>query len=89
MFSFTILDFQKFEIFTDDPLQGPICVTMPNFIKIGRKLAEIWRFKSLDLTVFLMADGRQLRFVGCLLGPPTMTTWWSLSLCQIWLKSMQ
>jgi len=49
MFSFTILDFQKFEIFTDDPLQGPIYVTMPNFIKIGRKVAEIWRYKSLPV----------------------------------------
>jgi len=39
-----ILDFQKFEIFTDDPLWGPICVTVPNFIKIGHTVAEIWRF---------------------------------------------
>jgi len=35
-----ILDFQKFEILTADP----ICVIVPNFIKIGQAVAEIWRF---------------------------------------------
>jgi len=36
-----------------------------------------------------MAVVRHLGFVGRLLRPPTMTTWWSLWLRQIWLKSMQ
>ena len=36
-----------------------------------------------------MAAVRHLGFGGRLLGPPTMTSWQSLSLCQIWLKSMQ
>jgi len=36
-----ILDFQKFEILTVDP---PICVTVPNLIKIGQMVAERWRF---------------------------------------------
>jgi len=39
-----ILDFQKFKILTVVPLQGPICVILPNFIKIGLTVAEIWRF---------------------------------------------
>ena len=42
-----------------------------------------------DFTVFLMVVVRHLGFVGCLLGPPTTTTWWSPSLCKIWSKSMQ
>ena len=28
------------------PCRGPMCVTMPNFIKIGRTVAEIWRFNG-------------------------------------------
>ena len=42
-----------------------------------------------DLTVFKMAAVRYLGFVRRRLGPPTATSWWSLSLCQIWLKSMK
>ena len=26
------------------PVGGPICVTIPNFIKIGQTIAQIWRF---------------------------------------------
>jgi len=63
----------------------PTCVIVPNFIKIGGTVADIWRFNPF----FKMAAARHLEFVGRLLGPPTMTTWWSLSLCQIWLKTMQ
>jgi len=47
-------------------------------------VAEIWRFNG-----FLMAAVRHLGFVGSVLGPPEMTTWWIQSLCKIWLKSMQ
>jgi len=42
----SILDFQKFKIITDDPLWGPICVTVPNFIKIGNTVAETWQFNG-------------------------------------------
>jgi len=43
-----------------------------------------------DLTAFFkMAAVRHFGFVGRLLGPPTMIIWWSISLSQIWLKSMQ
>jgi len=39
-----ILDFQIFEIFLRTiPCRGPMCVTMPNFIKIGHTIAKIWR----------------------------------------------
>ena len=42
-----------------------------------------------DLTFFSkMAAVRHLGFLGHLLGPPTTTTWWSLSFCQIWLVSI-
>jgi len=39
-----ILDFQKFKFLTADTLERPICVILPNFIKIGQFIAEIWRF---------------------------------------------
>jgi len=41
-----ILDFQKFEILTVDSLYGAMCVIVPNLIKIGQMVAEIWRFNS-------------------------------------------
>ena len=36
-----ILVSEKFEILTVSPCRGPICVTLPNFIKIGQTVAEI------------------------------------------------
>jgi len=39
-----ILNFQKFENLTTSPLWGtPTCVTVPNIVKIGPTVAEIWR----------------------------------------------
>ena len=38
---------------------------------------------------FKMAAVRHLGFVMHVWGPPTKGIWWSLSLCKIWLKSMQ
>jgi len=83
-----ILDFQKFEILTVIPLYGANVrhhAKFQNFIKIGVKVAEIWRFNRFCK----MAAVRHLGFVGCVLGPPTMATWWSLSFDKIWLKSIQ
>jgi len=65
-----ILDFQKFEILTVDSLYGAMCVIVPNLIKIGQMVAEIWRFNG----IFKMAAIHHLGFVGRLLGPPTTTT---------------
>ena len=44
----TILNFQKFKILTFSPVSctGPICTTVPNFIKIRHAIAEIWRFNG-------------------------------------------
>ena len=45
-----------------------------------------------DMTIFRfskMAAVRHLEFVMRMLGPPTKGIWWSLSLCKIWLESMQ
>jgi len=69
-----ILDFQKFEILTVGSCKGPMCVSVPNFIKIGQAVATIWRFNK----VFKMVVVRHLGFVGRVLGPSTMSTWWSL-----------
>ena len=38
-----ILDFQKFNFLPLIHLVDPICVSLPNFIKIGQSVAEIWR----------------------------------------------
>jgi len=46
---------------------------MPNLIKIGKSVAEIWPFNG-----FKMAAVLRLGFVGRVFGPPTMTTWLSL-----------
>jgi len=43
---------------------GPTCAIMPNFLKVGQAVAEIWRLNNFQ-------NGR-LGFVG----PPEMTTWW-------------
>jgi len=36
-----------------------------------------------------MAAVRHLGFVVCMFGPPTTSIWWYLSMCKIWLESMQ
>jgi len=40
--------------------KGPTCITVPNLIKIGQKVAEIWRFNGF---LFKMAAVRHLGFV--------------------------
>jgi len=65
-----ILDFQKLEIFTADPVYGVICVNVPNLIEIGQTVAEIWRFNFL----LKITAVRHLGFLGSLLGPPATTT---------------
>jgi len=73
-----ILIFEKFEILTVSfTCMGPICVIMPNFIKIDQTVADIWRFNGF----FKMAAVRHFGFDGRVLGQPAKTTWWSLSLC--------
>ena len=47
----------------------PICVIVPNFIKIVQKVEEIWRFNGFCK----MAAVRHLGFGGRVLGPPTVT----------------
>jgi len=48
---------------------------MPNFIKISQSVAEILRF-------FKMAAVHHLGLIWGICGPPTESTWWSLSLCE-------
>ena len=42
-----------------------------------------------DYRFFKMAAGRHLGFVLRAFGPPTKSICWSLSLCKIWLESVQ
>ena len=58
---------------------------MPNLVAIGQSVEEIWPF----LIFFKMAAIRSIGFVIGILGPSTKTTWWSLSLCKIWLELIQ
>jgi len=41
-----ILVFEKLKILTICPLQGTNLISMPNFVKIGQTVAEIWRFNG-------------------------------------------
>jgi len=40
--------FEKCKILTSIYCSGLICVTVPNFIKIGQTVAEIWRFDGCE-----------------------------------------
>jgi len=75
-----ILHFQKFEILMVCALEK---ANMRHLVKFHQNRSNG------DLTVFKIAAVRHLGFVGRPLGSPAMTTLWSLSLCKIWLKSMQ
>ena len=72
-------------IFEREWSRGSNCVSGPNFVAIGPTVADIWRFFDFSK----MAAVRHLGFVMCVFGPPTKGIWWSLSLCKIWLESMQ
>jgi len=56
-----------------------------NFVEIGQTAAEIWRFGDFSK----MAAIRHLGFVMRVFGPSMKGIWWSLSLCKIWLESIQ
>jgi len=46
MVATAILDFQKFKILNSLPCMDLMCITVPNFIKIGQMVVEIWRFNG-------------------------------------------
>ena len=75
---FEISNFQRSE-----RSSGSNCISVPNLAKYGK--CEIWRFFDFSK----MAAVRHLGFVMRVWGPPTKGIWWSLSLCKIWLESMQ
>jgi len=82
-----ILDFQKFKKkFNGGSAARGQCASPCQIL--SKSVERLQRYG--DLTVFIkMAAVRHPGFVGRLLGPPTMTNWWCLSLCQIRLKSME
>ena len=57
---------------------GSICISLPNFVKIGQTVAE----RSQFIHFFKMMAVRHFGFVGQILGQPT-TKIWSLLLCKI------
>ena len=78
-FFISILDFQKLEIL----IAGP--VWRPN-MRHRAKFHEDRSSHSRDMAnfrFFKMAAVRHLGFVLRVLGPPTYSIWWSLSLCKI------
>ena len=54
------------------PFGGPICVSMPNFAKIGRTIPEIWPI--FDFSRWRLSAILDWFYA---LGPPTKSTWWS------------
>jgi len=62
----------------------PMCVTVQNFVKIDDNVADILQFITFQ-------DGavRHLGFMGIHLGSSTNSNWRTLSLCKIWLESLQ
>ena len=76
-----ILDFQKLEIVTARTL---LSAKMRHHAKFDEDQSN----RSGDMADFRflkMAAVRHLGFVLRMLGPPTDSIWWSLSLCKIWL----
>jgi len=55
------------------------CVSVLNFVAIGRTVAEIWQFFDFSK----MAAIHHLGFVMYVFGPPKKGIWWSLSLCSL------
>ena len=80
-----ILDFQNLILLTVGRLSRG---ELPRRYKFGRNRSNCGR----DMVIFRffkMALVCCLGFVMCVFGPPTKGIWWSLSLCKIWMESMQ
>jgi len=113
-----ILDFQKFKILTSVRCKRRVCDPVPNFIKIGQTVGEIWQYNGFrnggrppssiyEIQTFLTVGEvkrpilhqhtkfRKNRSNRCgdiaifVIFQDGATAWWCLSLCQIWLESMQ
>jgi len=56
-------------------------ISVPNFVKIGQSVAKILRFFDFSRWYLGLVWG--------IFGPPTVSTYGSLSLCKIWFWSMQ
>jgi len=52
-----ILVFEKFEILTIGPCRGTICVTVPNFIKIGQRYGDLTVFLKMAASAILDMSG--------------------------------
>jgi len=85
MAAVAILDFSNFIFLTVRPLKR---AELRRRDKFGRNRSIHGRdMPFLDFSK--MAAVRHLGFVMCVFGPTTKGIWWSLSLCKIWLGSMQ
>jgi len=85
MAAVAILDFEICEILLADGVWRALTHNFTKFRQnrsIGCKDIKIFRF-------FKMAAVRHIRFFWGIYGPPTVSTCGSLSLCKIWLWSMQ
>ena len=80
-----ILDFQNFKFFTAGTVKWVELHQRAKFRENRLNRAEIWQFFDFSK----MAAVRHLGFVMHVSGPPMKGIWWSLSLCKIWLESMQ
>ena len=80
-----ILDFWNFKFFTGGTVKR---IELHHSAKLRQNHSN----RGWDITIFdfsKMAAVRHLGFVMRVWGPPTNCIWWSLSLCKMWLESMQ
>jgi len=58
-------------------------------VTVGKQHTQFCRL--LDIVIFLLLNGRRSPswFFEGIFGPHMKSTWWSLSLCKIWLRLMQ
>jgi len=55
----------------------------------SKSVNSLRSYRPSDFRLFKMAAVRHLGFVLGIFGPSPKSTWWSLSLCTIWLQSIQ
>jgi len=85
MVAAAIVDFQNFKFLTVGRLNR---IELVRHAKLGRNRLNRGRDMAF-FRFFKMAAVHRLGFVVWVMGPPTNGVWWSLSLCKIWLESMQ
>jgi len=78
-----IMDFKNLEILLADGVQSVWCITVPQFVEIGQSVEEISRFLE-----FSRWRPSAILALLCACLDPKKNSWWSLSMCKIYLASV-